>query len=96
MAPKLNGTVKAFNSKRGFGFITPDKGGDDVFVHWEAIQTDERWPKLEPETKVLLIPIYLCDFLLILFSHLFPRSLPAALYRDCDLGNDDSHTFFLM
>lgn len=35
---RLTGTVKFFNTAKGYGFITPEQGGNDVFVHATALE----------------------------------------------------------
>ncbi|MFF5719328.1 cold-shock protein [Streptomyces buecherae] len=45
------GVVKWFNNTKGFGFITPDDGGEDLFAHFSSIVT-EGYKNLEENQKV--------------------------------------------
>ncbi|XTZ36823.1 cold shock protein CspG [Salmonella enterica] len=51
MSNKMTGLVKWFNADKGFGFISPEDGSKDVFVHFSAIQSDN-FRTLEEGQKV--------------------------------------------
>jgi CspA family cold shock protein len=49
---RTQGTVNWFNAEKGFGFITPDDGGDDVFVHFSAIPDRGGYRELQEGQRV--------------------------------------------
>lgn len=54
MSNKTTGSVKWFNESKGFGFITPDNGGSDLFVHFKSI-VSEGFKTLSEGQKVSFI-----------------------------------------
>ncbi len=51
MSERVTGTVKWFNASKGYGFIAPDDGSKDVFVHHSAIQM-EGYASLDENDRV--------------------------------------------
>jgi len=47
-----NGTVKWFNSTKGYGFITPEDGSKDVYVHFSAIKSNGAYANLNEGQRV--------------------------------------------
>jgi CspA family cold shock protein len=52
MSDPITGTVKWFNSDKGFGFITRDDGEKDVFVHYSAIEGQAGFRNLDEGQRV--------------------------------------------
>ena len=49
------GTVKWFNEAKGYGFITPDGGGKDLFAHFREIQADAGFKTLAENARVQFV-----------------------------------------
>merc|ERR1719476_244289 len=55
-AERTNGTVKWFDPKKGFGFISSDSDGQDYFVHFSSIEGQSGHRSLEDGEKVEFVP----------------------------------------
>merc|ERR1719356_1874407 len=49
----FRGVVDRYDRKRGFGHITPEAGGENLFIHWKNIVSSEEWPSLKKGMEVL-------------------------------------------
>jgi cold shock protein len=49
---RIQGTVKWFNAEKGYGFVTPDDGSKDLFVHYSAIQGGSGYASLDEGQRV--------------------------------------------
>lgn len=56
MSDKVRGTVKWFSNEKGYGFITPESGDGDVFVHFSAIK-EEGYRSLNEGTPVEFVVV---------------------------------------
>ena len=63
MVETKTGTVKWFNNQKGYGFITPEEGGKDLFVHMSSIMM-EGYKTLSDNQKVVFDRIPLSGFIL--------------------------------
>ncbi len=54
MSDRVTGVVKWFNNSKGYGFIAPDDGSKDVFVHYSALQETGGYRSLEEGDRVEL------------------------------------------
>ncbi|WBY03132.1 cold-shock protein [Ramlibacter tataouinensis] len=52
MTTNQSGTVKWFNESKGYGFITPDSGGKDLFAHFREIQGGDAFRTLAENARV--------------------------------------------
>jgi CspA family cold shock protein len=52
MSERIQGTVKWFNPTKGYGFITREDGGEDVFVHYTALPEGQGYRSLDEGQKV--------------------------------------------
>ncbi|MDM5147185.1 cold-shock protein [Candidatus Persebacteraceae bacterium Df01] len=57
MSESISGTVKWFDDSKGFGFIAPDNGGKDVFVHFRAIASNSSGRKTLREGQKVTMDI---------------------------------------